>query len=690
MRIFEFHFNPPERREISDHLFETFCYEPKNIYEKRLGSLYIVGEISNLLPQNVGLLEKISKIIKEKYYSSPLKSPEKSFQEALKSANDFLSQEVAKNNVSWLGNLNISILSLASKDLSSTFNLSLAKVGNIKIFSMRNGKLTNIGKALDLEGIDPYPLKVFTNIINGRIAEGDKIAILTSEIFEFFSRDNLLDELLKIEISEEKDLKKVLQNKEKEFSNIKGILFLIDSTKELSNSSTSESRLITFKKELEKFSLKDALSPLFKLPINFLVFFRNFLWSMIEKLESKIKYGLRKIFKLPDFKKGYEPKIKKELLTPFLGLKKKFGMMPEMKKNLISIMLLIAILIGGFLIFQKQEEKELKAMKDILTEGEQELKEAEKFIIIGEEKKAFSLLKENWDRISILSQKEWGEKEKAINLQLLIEEKLKFLSKLEVVEKPETIFEFDQKVLVPQKILYFKGSLYFFSPVAEKLFKLNLKNKELSNFNFGEGITPSFASVFGNSIIFFIKPEKIIPFKSTDGSASFGDNFLLQIPSPDADFIALASHQRNIYLLEEKSGEIIKYPFPFGKGENWLKSGTQKITEAKSMAIDGVIWVLRKNNTISRYSNGEYQEDFKLNFFPFPKKLQKIFTTLDLPYLYILEPFQNRIIVLDKNGGIIKQFQSNQFDNLKDFTVSPDGKTIYLLNGQKIHQLTIN
>jgi hypothetical protein len=61
-----------------------------------------------------------------------------------------------------------------------------------------------------------------------------------------------------------------------------------------------------------------------------------------------------------------------------------------------------------------------------------------------------------------------------------------------------------------------------------------------------------------------------------------------------------------------------------------------------------------------------------------------------LPYLFILEPAQKRIIVLEKSGQIKKQFQSEKFDNLLDFSISADGKEIFLLNGLKVYKISLN
>ena len=49
MQIFELHFNPKLNK---DQLLDSFVYEPQNIYEKRLGSLYIVGKLQNTFSKN--------------------------------------------------------------------------------------------------------------------------------------------------------------------------------------------------------------------------------------------------------------------------------------------------------------------------------------------------------------------------------------------------------------------------------------------------------------------------------------------------------------------------------------------------------------------------------------------------------------------------------------------------------------
>ncbi|PJA83821.1 MAG: hypothetical protein CO146_00505, partial [Candidatus Nealsonbacteria bacterium CG_4_9_14_3_um_filter_37_29] len=125
MQVFEFHFNPKLKPDL---IFDSFCYEPENIYERRVGSLYMAGVLKNVLPQNLRFLDNLAKVVKERYYTPTLHSPEKSLKESLQRTNDFLERIAKSGNVNWLGNLSFAILSLRN------FELNFAKVGDFKIF----------------------------------------------------------------------------------------------------------------------------------------------------------------------------------------------------------------------------------------------------------------------------------------------------------------------------------------------------------------------------------------------------------------------------------------------------------------------------------------------------------------------------------------------------------------------------
>jgi len=104
MKVFEFHFNPPRKNKLAsgkeDLIFDTFCFEPKNVYEKRMGSLYMAAFLKNILPQNVRFLEILADKIKEKYYQAVSSTSEKSLREALRIANEHLEKIAKQGDVS--------------------------------------------------------------------------------------------------------------------------------------------------------------------------------------------------------------------------------------------------------------------------------------------------------------------------------------------------------------------------------------------------------------------------------------------------------------------------------------------------------------------------------------------------------------------------------------------------------------
>jgi len=167
---------------------------------------------------------------------------------------------------------------------------------------------------------------------------------------------------------------------------------------------------------------------------------------------------------------------------------------------------------------------------------------------------------------------------------------------------------------------------------------------------------------------------------------------LVKPPPFKFNFGISSSYLSNLYFLDGETCQIIKYPAlaksKWGAPQKWIKDDSHCF-EPKSMAIDGSVWILNKDNSISRYYIGSYKETINLDIFPVPKDITKIKTATDIPYLYFLEPERKRIIITDKKGKIIKQFQSEKFDNLKDFAFSKDGKIIYLLNGTSIYRIKL-
>jgi len=663
MQVFEFHFSP---KKDSGSIFDSFCYTPKNTYEKKVGNLYMVGGLKNVLPQNEKLLEKIAKVIKEKYYNSSSGNPEKSLKESLKEANGFLQGVGKKGDVSWLGNLSFATLSLKNYELNFT------KVNDIKIILLRQGQIIDIDQKLKFSDVNPWPLKIFGNIVSGKLAENDVILVLSKEVLEKFKSENLLNIISKILPFSWNGLKSVLEKKNERLINTSGICLMIFLTKEILS---GKRETISPKIRKLEFNLKEVFGPII-----------DFFKKNIKKPKFLTQTKKTRI-KSPKFSKTKLP-------TPNI----------KFNKNLIMVFIFLILLFGGFSVFDRQQKKQIEIYQKELTKIEENIEKAESYLVLKltrpqAARNANLLLKESLNQLSPYLKISATLPKEISNKVNSIYEKISgdFFELNNVIDipDPQQIFEFSVRPegqtqgFIAQKIISLNNNLYFYSPYSQNLFELNPSNNESKIYSIpmakGSGVNT--ADLLDSSIVFFSKSENLITFKS----GQFGDIITLKNPFSEFSFSNFSSYKGNFYFLDKKTGEIIKYPYlgglNWGSPETWLASNAKKPIDGQSMAVDGSVWVINKDQSISQYYSKYLQKTLKIDVFPEPTDLSKIITSNNLPYLYLLEPAQKRIIITDKSGLIIKQFQSNKFDNLLDFIVSSTGKEIYLLNGLKVYKI---
>lgn len=688
MQIFELHFNP---KSSEDKTFESFCYEPENDYEKRLGSLYMVGELKNLLPQNSKFLNRLAEVIKDEYYNLSFKSPEQAIKASLKRANDFLSSEVKRENVSWLGNLAFGIISIKDLDLNFT------KVGDLKILLSRDGQVIDIGERQEFQEIEPYPLKVFSHIISGRLSENDRISALNKGLYGKFAEKNLVQKMAEESLLSEKKIKEILKSEEDFLLPARGVCLI----SELHLRPQAKSAIL-FQKELEKFNLSKNFKKVLAAVKNINLF------SFLKKTRTDKQPGQDKSEKTQK-----EESAQKEIRFPKFSLPKPVfprislpkinsdsfkNLTSVFAKNFISIILLASLLLAGFFIFHQEKEKSIKEAQDILIKVESEISQAEKSINLNENEKANDILQESWKEISPQAEKNAPLEEEALLLKKSIEDKLLSLNNLTIIENPDLLYEFNQSEtnIVPGNVTYLQGQLYFSNPSSSNLYQFNPKNKSGKLWNYDKNL--KLASVAKGKIIFLSQSEDKKPVLTIFSSGIWQEK-MIQTPETGFSFDNMAGFGLNVYFLDKKTGEIVKYSLANMNnsmpliGTIWLNSKTkmpQPLSEGNPLAIDGSLWIINKDKGIDSYYMGELKENLKLSLFPFLQSPAKILAGQDNSFLWLLEPSQKRIVILNKSGKIVRQYQSNKFDNLMDFAVSSDGKTIWILNGLKIYQIDSN
>ena len=313
MQSFEFLFNPDSPYAV----YDTFCFEPEDKKEKKLGNLYMAGELENSLPQKRHLLSSLADIIRKEYYKNFDDSPEESLKKSLEKANEFLSFQVKNNNVDWLGNLDFVVLTI-----DSSCSLNLAKVGNLRIFILRSDEILDMGQAAGLQEM-VSPSKIFQNIITGNLDQGNKILITIKEIADLLEKEKVLEDLTKVE---EKGIKRIFKINRKLFEK-EHIL---------------ESLVKARNKEIKKIfkTKRELLKNLFGFCL---------LISLTSKKRRLSRISFSKIrfpfLSTRAIARGGDERSSSTRLIPELSKER-------LKKSLISILILAILLLLGFFLFK--------------------------------------------------------------------------------------------------------------------------------------------------------------------------------------------------------------------------------------------------------------------------------------------------------------------------------------------------
>ena len=107
-----------------------------------------------------------------------------------------------------------------------------------------------------------------------------------------------------------------------------------------------------------------------------------------------------------------------------------------------------------------------------------------------------------------------------------------------------------------------------------------------------------------------------------------------------------------------------------------------------SLAIDGSVYTINSDKILDKYYSGAKEKSY---FIKLSSKLNdiKIKTAKDFKNIYLADRQNNRLVVISKNGELLRQYASESFINLKDFQISDDEKTAYVLDGNKIFSISM-
>lgn len=149
-------------------------------------------------------------------------------------------------------------------------------------------------------------------------------------------------------------------------------------------------------------------------------------------------------------------------------------------------------------------------------------------------------------------------------------------------------------------------------------------------------------------------------------------------------------YANTFYILDTSTNQIVKVPVDGGSKSSYFASGgNQDFSKAVSMAIDGSIYVLTSDGAVFKFTRGK-SEQFQLSGLSSPLvSPTRIITTPDFSNIYILEPTQRRIVVINKSGEYQAQYTADLFQNAKEMDIVENDKKAFVAVNGKVFEIEL-
>lgn len=193
-----------------------------------------------------------------------------------------------------------------------------------------------------------------------------------------------------------------------------------------------------------------------------------------------------------------------------------------------------------------------------------------------------------------------------------------------------------------------------------------------------------------DSLLFLTKANRLIEY--VDGQFSFVD-------TDDGAWhsaVDLAVYNNRLYLLDPEQGQIWRYSASregYGTAEGYVTDGTV-LTDAVSLAIDGVIYVLNADGELVRFSGGE-KDELTISKPPLSDYVgpTKIYTEFEMFQVFVLDPATSRVVIYNKDqktGNLVysAQYVFENVGELRDLYVDKESSRFYVLDATKIYEVS--
>ena len=358
------------------------------------------------------------------------------------------------------------------------------------------------------------------------------------------------------------------------------------------------------------------------------------------------------------------------------------------QRAVVGVVVVFALLIGGVLIQRaRQASAEQALWNAVYTQATDQVTRADGDLVYQNDEGAAALVKQATDLASGLDTKTADRKTAKAKLLQQLDNLHQRLRKELRVDQPTVAYQTNDGTL--GSLTVSGKNLVVVNTTATSGTILNvLLNDQLTN-----SITlPATATAVANiatsksGVLALTTQKQLALAVLAKKSAS-----LMAFTAPSAQSTAAMSlYNGRLYVIDPTGRMIWRYTGTgFIDEKAYLKVPSDALANAKSIAIDSNVYVGTSNGQILKFLSGDLQTWGNTTIDPAPGVMSALWTSADVDRIVALDATNKRILVLDKNGGLVNQIVSSAFNQPSSLTVDSVAKKIYVSDGQKVLQFEL-
>ncbi len=646
----------------------SYVYTLAEKMDSSESELFMICELPLFNPAAIDECERIAEAVAASLKRSYRKNvTPQTFENTLAIINEELGKLVSLGKTHWLGKLNSVIA------VKHGHSLSVASAGKISAFLYRDNNFASIAEPSS----PTHPLKTFENFSVGKVRLDDLLVFSTTQLFNHISVDRIKNILRRNELPDAaQEIISTLQEligPEVACGTILALQVEPGATtdEEVDLQSYMNGPLIN--SEVKEDNWLDRLKTM---KTTAATIGKNVGGDLKDKFKAKkvtnIFKGRRDALDLVQNKfKKVSKQFQPEAIKSYSKQKKFF---------MISAAILLIALVAniGIARYFKSTKQDTPITQAAIEPLEKLANDANAAILYGDEAQATNLPSELQDKLKALTNVPEDQRPAVDKVRAQAQELQNKIDKVAQaqVQSLGALGSTDHLIALPN---------YMATEANRNIISYNIKSGSIQD-NVLKSSEPITNSIFWKGTQAVIYNGKELLLWNFD-SGVIGGAFSDSVPDQSSG-IGLKVYPTNnrVYLIDKSKNQVVSFAVTdkeIGKPSVSIKDASELAT-ASDLAIDGNIYIAA-GGTILKYNSGAKQD-----FTPKVTSISgnsKLYTQVDYKNLYVLDIGNKRIIILDKNGGLVKSLTSDQFNDMKDFYVDEKTSTIYILNNTNLLQV---